>query len=328
MAKLMGANEREHLDVEVEKLLVERSGQMAGASLFVKIALLGLGALAVGVAQGVTLSAGTGPPIWNVITIAGAVIVFLGSVWGFITEQDASKALGVAARAARQAREYREVVEDIADDLGDVQVSLSRATELYAAMNVMRGAIERLVNGHPVTEQELLQALLDVAARPLKLAAGIQTRHHYTICIYKAVPGSSVGETVLKCVAHLREVRCDLDKARLWPVGIGAVGVAYARGSEVLVADLSAPEVASYYDLPNWKPEDRGRYKSIVAVPILLGDDNLKWGVVTATSDEVGHFSFSAQNGVRTSEAARALAGMVALALTKHHSPVSPLASA
>jgi hypothetical protein len=111
-----------------------------------------------------------------------------------------------------------------------------------------------------------------------------------------------------------RSIDCEIDAARVWPEGVGAGGVALSRGQEVLVPDLQAPELGTLHQIGDLRREhDAMRYRSIAAVPILVAREKLPWGVVVATSDRAGHFGIDQGTGVRTAEASRALAGMVAL---------------
>lgn len=93
--------------------------------------------------------------------------------------------------------------------------------------------------------------------------------------------------------------------------------MAYASGIEVVEPDLWSESNEARVVAPHLsRPHDRLRYRSIVAVPIKVNFLERPWGVVVATSDRKGHFSQSdARGGVRTVEAARSVAAMVALAV-------------
>lgn len=81
--------------------------------------------------------------------------------------------------------------------------------------------------------------------------------------------------------------------------------------------DLDDPAVGTTFRLDDAlrKPEDRERYKSIFAVPVQVGSDELPWGVVLATSNVPYHFGSTETNGVDPEEGVRALAGVIALAV-------------
>jgi hypothetical protein len=51
----------------------------------------------------------------------------------------------------------------------------------------------------------------------------------------------------------------------------------------------------------------------MVAVPIIVGDKKIPWGVAAATSNRAYHFNIYPVDGVATAEPARAIAAMAAL---------------
>jgi hypothetical protein len=65
------------------------------------------------------------------------------------------------------------------------------------------------------------------------------------------------------------------------------------------------------------KANDRARYRSLAAIPVISGTDPAvrPWGVVVATSDRPNHFHADHMTGIRTIEGARALAGMVGVVI-------------
>ncbi|MDF2621226.1 MAG: hypothetical protein K0S00_3885 [Xanthobacteraceae bacterium] len=177
----------------------------------------------------------------------------------------------------------------------------------------MRGAVERIVDNISVDEIKACELLLEVSDRSLAISLGLSIADHYTICIYISEKDSD-GRDVLRCVAHRRTVDCPIEEARKWPSGVGVAGAALARGVEVVVPDLTAQGIGTLYSHLQ-KPADGERYRSIVAVPIILDDPRAPWGVAVGTSDVPGHFSVGDWAGLQTAEPIRALAGMAALAV-------------
>ena len=172
-----------------------------------------------------------------------------------------------------------------------------------------------------LSRQAAIQACLDASERSLRLAFAFALEDHWTVSVYKADVQRS-RRTELACIANLRSVPCDVKNARRWPDGIGVTGIAYARGTEVVIPDLSAKELGSLHDVTALaKKEDGTRYRSVIGVPILIGSNNEKWGIVVATSDQPKHFSLDEQDGIKTTEPARAVAAMIALLLTSHAPP-------
>jgi GAF domain len=162
--------------------------------------------------------------------------------------------------------------------------------------------------------------MLKQARRALFLAHGFEMNDFHTICVYQRVMGSD-GRPELVCRAHIRAIDCELALARVWKEGIGVAGTALAKATEVVVPDLTAPELGTLYNLREKKDEDDTRYRSIVAEPISLDGSGALWGVLIATSSRAGHFSVQDRSYVNVTEA---LAGMISLAvkLVRGKSPI------
>lgn len=291
------------LEEQVGERLVRRSRLQFISGTVLKIAAIGGGAAAT-VAQLV--------PGYNTIGLVGAALAGISAVLLLIIESDASQDLELARRGLAKARQF----DDEISQHERREANLTRATELYSAMNLMRGVIERGISLPNVTAVGLADACLDLSKRELSIAFGFLREEHYTICVYMAERDAESGKMVLRLVAQDRSVRCDLGDARKWPEGIGVTGAAYATKAEIIIPDLLAPELGSAFALKgNMNAADQQRYRSIVAAPISLSENEPPWGVVTATSGRAGRFSTSKEGGVQTAEALRALAGMIALGL-------------
>ena len=138
-------------------------------------------------------------------------------------------------------------------------------------------------------------------------------RDFWTVCIYELI----CERRELRCIAHQRSVDCSIENARLWPVGVGIGGIAAARKVAVVCPDLYARDAGTALHLAEEMAEkdtDREHYRSMMAVPIMVGPENNLWGVVVATSSKPSHFGGKAL-GLEPEETVRALAGIVALAV-------------
>ena len=119
-----------------------------------------------------------------------------------------------------------------------------------------------------------------------------------------------------RCVAHARKIQCNIAEARQWEEGVGVAGVSYSMGNEIIIPDMSAPELGTVFNLNNnCRDYDAERYRSMVAVPIRVGANSVPWGVAVVTTDQPHHFSVQSSDGVPTCEPIRAIAAMAALAV-------------
>lgn len=282
------------------------------ASKFVKGVFVTLGAAIAGIAQFATWPAGTDPTGAQVTGIAACIVVFFGGIFVLLTEQDASEAVKVADKAVEAARDAEErlgVVDAIENEM-------ERLAETYQLCLTMRGALEQSVVGTVGTVEDTIASLFDIIARPLSIACGFAQADRWTIGVYKAVPSEEQGKAILRCIAHDRAIKCELNEARSWPEGVGIAGIAYTNGREIVVPDLRDEGVKAVFGPRGLvRPYDADRYVSMVAVPIMVAGREKPWGVVNATSNRSGHFATSKAPGFKYDEPVRALAAFAALAV-------------
>ncbi|MEO8722148.1 MAG: hypothetical protein ABI395_01315 [Sphingobium sp.] len=306
-------NNRPALNITIGEEFKKQARRFKNASLFVKLVLVaGFSAIA-GVAQFFQFPS-SGPESSQVIGIIATIVVATGAIFIMITEQDATEQLALAQaaiEAAREAQSQFDILDQIADDT-------SRLIELFQALSVMRGAIERLTALNSPDEDEVADRLLKSAERSLAIAMAFDQADLWTIGVYRAVPcPDEQNRALLKCVAHKRAIVCEVSEARVWKEGTGIMGVSYANSDEIIVPDLQIEGMRAVFGTSanTQRDYDQERYRSMIAVPIKVHGMVKPWGVVTATSDRVSHFSYDGAPGVRTDEGARVLANMIALAI-------------
>jgi hypothetical protein len=278
----------------------------------VKVGLIAIGSAAISIATFLDFPK-TGPTNAQILGILAAIIVAVGAVFVIVTEEDAPKNLALAQEAVERARDLEARFEVV----GELSGSIDRLISLYQAQSVMRGVIERLASAPDGSEDAVITAMLKACERLLPIAMDFAQADVWTIGVYKAVPSAEHGKVDLKCIAHKRAIDCSLDKARVWREGTGIAGVAYSNGREVIIPDLLAEGMKAVFGSPANEARDYDveRYRSMVAMPIDVYGLEKPWGVVTATSDNPGHFSAQERHGVKPEEGARALANMAALAV-------------
>jgi len=281
------------------------------ASLFVKVALLGIGSAVIAIAQFADFKE-NGPTPAQIAGIIAAIVVAAGAVFVVLTEEDAGSQLAIAHEAVERARDIEAAYESV----GDLYSQMDRFISLYQAQSLMRGALERIAGGRH-SEDGAAKSVMQSVERLMPIAMNFAQADQWTVGIYQAVPSVHVGKAELKCIAHKRAIPCEPREARVWTEGTGIAGVAYANMVEVVVPDLQAEGMRTIFGTSANEPRDydQERYRSMVAIPIKVHGLEKPWGVVNATSDQTGHFSSSSDEGLRPDEAARALANMVALAI-------------
>jgi putative methionine-R-sulfoxide reductase with GAF domain len=127
----------------------------------------------------------------------------------------------------------------------------------------------------------------------------------WSITIY-AVEGLDKELSTLRAVASLGSSVTLPTAHREWPSGVGVVGHTFEQNREIVVPDVTGPEVRQLFQ------DIEFAYKSIVAMPIQTG--GRAWGVVTVTSDVAHHFNPNSE-GFQNIEPIRGLASTIALAV-------------
>lgn len=307
-----------------------RQRKFDAASRFVEIVLVIIGGA---VASGASLlqTGATWPfTLPQIVALVGLSVSFVGAVFLVMVRQDDDHLFD--ASQALQAMEQNDGRLQEAEEVSFLLQSSSRQLRsLYLAFNAARGMLERAIcKGHQ-DEDKLVADVLVAMRLELRIALGFQIDNTWTIVVFKSVLDKSDGYRYLQCIAHDRSIECDISKARRWREGIGVGGIALARNDEVVAPDILEPSAVSLFSLNGdaVREEDRKRYRSMFAVPVQVGSDNVPWGVVLASCNEPGHFPSSdmdmEDSSLTSKEGVRALAGMVALAVAScRHARVGP----
>ena len=300
----------------VARLWTARSKRVAAATLIAKLLIvIGTG----GVTFYQVATAGD-PRLIDLSKVAGifaTTLIFLAALFLLGVDHDATEALSAAKEAVDEAGELLQALSAF----DEVAEAYNSASYLYVAMLQMGNALESMAHAN-LSDDEIAATLLDVAKRSLSIAMRFDYSDHTTICIYRA--DRQAGERdILRLVAHSRTLECTLEEARSWPIGVGVAGIAYANEDEVIIPDMAASDLGTVLDLGRSKPEDEDLYRSMVAVPVLVGPAQDCWGVVLASSDQENHFPLDDVEG-DAAEGVRALAAMLAAGLARRYTAAPP----
>lgn len=270
------------------------------------------GAALAGAAQFWTWPDGGNPSSAQIVGIGATVAVFLAAFISILTDKDASEELRLAHIAAA----YAEDAQDKAEEISRLFPDIERMIALYNSTLLMRGALEHATVAMVGDETHLVATLLKLADKQIAIAAGFNLSDQYTICVFQAAMGADGCRYELQLVAHYRAIECAVTTARTWPEGQGVAGVAFSNSMEIIVGDLTQDSARAVFSAPGMQRSyDDDRYRSIVAVPVLVEGNAKPWGVVVATNDREGHFNHDQKPGLKPEEAIRALANYAALAV-------------
>lgn len=288
------------------------------AWLLVKVIFIILASCIAAVAQFADVERFSDLSQWQIVGIAAAIAAGLGGLIVTVRERDSGSELGLAQEALDAARAVRSELTASLSDFEDQSRHLRRVVSLYLAIRSMRSVLESSAAANR-SDVDLIRTLLQYSARSLKIALDFRLDEHWTIAVYRSEKNDTEDRRYLRCIAHTRSLECDIKSARLWPEGSVPAGVSLALKVEIAVPDTADANFSSMMELGKLaKTDDATRYRSMFAAPILVDGDDRAWGVVMATSSRPYHFDCGGQDGVRTAEAVRTLADMIALGLAVH----------
>lgn len=121
------------------------------AARFVKVVMVCGGATVIALAQCISLPATGNWPLWSIVGLIGTAIAFIGGLFVAFTDTAAGNAVAVAHRTLEDAREAQTEANAV-DYLFD---EIRRATQLYGAVELMRTAVETMLQTPPQTEEML-----------------------------------------------------------------------------------------------------------------------------------------------------------------------------
>lgn len=281
-----------------------------------QVFLIGLGSLVAGIGA-------LGASSWSlnnftVMATSGLLCVFIGTAY-IVFSGDESDNLESAFKTLRA----NDILQDSFADLYRSDLHFrSKAAQfqaLYSMYAAGRAVIEQaLVNG-AADEASMIPQVLKFVRSDMRIALGFGMSDTWTIVVYKNIRKDD-GYQYLKPIAHDRSIECDLKDAREWKEGIGVGGMALAKDDQVVAPDILAPAAASLFSLNNgtFRQEDLVRYRSLVAVPVNVVDDDRPWGVVLASSNVANHFQGGTERDeelLDRTDPMRVLADLVAVAV-------------
>lgn len=172
---------------EIANLFLARAGKFRKASLFAKIALISIGSAISAVAQFAQFPA-TGPTAWQIAGIGASLVVAVGGVFVWLTEEDAPKELSVAHAAVEKAREALLGYEEFYK----VAEENDRLVYLVQSLYLMRSVIERAAEAK-MADDRMASLILDACDRSLPIAMGFQQQDQWTVASTKRLDATTVG---------------------------------------------------------------------------------------------------------------------------------------
>lgn len=253
------------------------------------------------------------PALYRTLGVVGVLAVLVAAFWGVFVDEDKAEALNTANESIRECDRFLVREEDYKGAVSELLEKQRRLTALHQAVMLMREAAEQAFRDRASVDASIAN-LLRIAAFQLKSAIAIEPGESWTISVFRAEQTNGCPQLV--CIATDRYDQKEPSQVRRWPSGVGWGGAALARDTDIIIPDLSSPDLGTSNNLADRfaLPQDTALYRSVAAVPIRVQDQTMTWGVVVATSGAADRFTNDVDDpGYLAPDVVRALAGMIAL---------------
>lgn len=264
--------------------------------------------------------------------IMGAIFAVTCAVVQKFLEKDHTELLEQAKKSLDQTQAYlyqrQEIVRQIEDmkDLDDQRLQLQSAF-----VYMIEKAEDIILSGGQYTTTVTIEKLFEVCQAEILGSMGMTYSEKMTISVYQVDKASPSGEEILNIIVNKKPNKAEEQDytSRSWKKGEGYSGQAWMQADEVVVPDsFLVPDSYHVKNLSEKSPDQRAelkRYRSVAAVPILVGRSNEVWGVVSVTTDRPNKFSttsldddVAAQNVETVRILAKMIAVLVACCATSH----------
>jgi len=167
--------------------------------------------------------------------------------------------------------------------------------------------------------QTSAQQLLKSAKLSLETAVDYETGDILTFTIFRKT--GSVADEKMEPIARAWTGESENKSlGRTWGPGEGYTGFLWSLARDNRKASLVDPDTqrvgTNKYKVENVNLEREARYRSVVSLPVLVGQNNEIWGIVTATSSRPGVFDHHGDQAIQSVGAVRDIA-MIAGLLAK-----------
>lgn len=161
--------------------------------------------------------------------------------------------------------------------------------------------------------------LLRRSISSIRKAIDYDSKDFLTISIFRKQIEPDGVERMIRIATQWTDPERASGGGRNWALGKGYTGVAWRNAMTnprgyVVIPDTGLPHVRTEYPVDDGDPEREKLYRSVAAIPILIGGTNNVWGVVTATTDRTHVFGHdTATLAVQSIDMIRDIARIAAL---------------
>lgn len=308
----------ENLHSRVHQQAVDLLKRLGSQRKWLHRAIIGGGGLIIAIGEiGVNFAPDEAKPYLGMLWIIGVLAVFAGLF--LEPEQSAAEMIAASHEASQRITELEHDVQDAELFCEALEDEIDSASALYETHRALMQTVQAMLS-QGFTEDEIPAScarLLDILVqRRATLCAMGEEKWNFAVYLYDTATND------LACVVCRRWSRESEDQEhRRWPSGAGHTGNAFKLRKELVCADANDPSVSGLIrgHSSEQRDYDSSVYVSIASIPITASPDAQPFGVIVATSDEVGRFRPESGDDRDTVEPLRALANALETLLTAYN---------
>lgn len=233
------------------------------------------------------------------LAIAGAISVAIGGL--VVARLDYRK-----LEIVREAKDAHDVAEQALDLLHERGRAIETAETLDRKRRERLLAIEQMLEAVEIglikkrNAAEVATIMLSRSIAAIRKAIDYEASDFLTVTIFQKMQ-SADGEEMCRIGWQWTDPAKGEAGGRSWKLGQGYTGSAWNNAlvnpdGDVIEADTHLEHCRKQYPVENSQASRENLYRSVAAIPILVGATNEVWGVVTATSDRSSVFQRDTSN--------------------------------
>jgi hypothetical protein len=241
----------------------------------------------------------------------GVLLVFVGGTILLLLQDEAPELLARAAAMEAEAEKHLDERDSLFQRLDEFATLDRKRLALIDTNRLMRETLEQALLEPAADMPATSQLMLDAALHLITNSIGFGPDEEWAISIFQVQ-----GDQLVRIAAGRADRLAEKRDARSWERNQGFVGSAWAGARDIIIADGQDPSVNDEYPVPEAliRPYDGKRYRSMAAIPVRVGDPEVIWGVVAASTNCPSRFRRDPGNKqVQAVDTVRAIARMNAL---------------
>lgn len=233
-----------------------------------------------------TIAGGVSLTVKGICVWLGCVLVFIGGIIALLTNDEVNEVIIRASALEAEAQKHLDDRTSLLKRLEELSKLDVKRLALIDANRSMREALENALLIERADVSGSVSAMLDAARRFILTSIGFGIEEQWAISVFQVQ-----GDKLVRIAAMRAGQLPPPEEARSWGRHQGFVGEAWARSREMIIDDTSAAGTLEAYPVPPelQRPYDAERYRSMAAIPVRLGAEEI-WGVVAASTDCVERF--------------------------------------